>query len=113
MCPIGIGYHTRVKTIDEWAFSSCTGLTSVIIGDGVEKIERNAFKNCSALQDVYYKGTESDWNSIAIEYLNNSLKEATRYYYSETEPALNEDGTDYDDNYWRYVDGAVVVWEME
>jgi hypothetical protein len=45
--------------------------------------------------------------------LNNSLKEATRYYYSETEPALNEDGTDYDDNYWRYVDGAVVVWEME
>lgn len=35
------------------------------------------------------------------------------YYYSETEPELNSDGTAYDGNYWRYVDGVPTVWKKE
>lgn len=41
---------------------------------------------------------------------NDKLTYADRYYYSETEPALNEDGSGYDGNYWRYADGVPTPW---
>lgn len=48
-----------------------------------------------------------------IQYPNDPLTNATRYYYSENEPALNGSGTDYDGNYWHYdTDGKTpVVWK--
>ena len=39
-----------------------------------------------------------------IENYNAELVEATRYYYSETEPA--DDG-----NFWHYVDDVPAKWE--
>ena len=37
----------------------------------------------------------------------------TRYYYSESEPALNAEGA-YDGNYWHYdSEGNVVIWIKE
>jgi len=62
---------------------------------------------------VYYKGTTEDWDKIIFDgSFNANLRNATRYYYSETEPALNADGTAYDGNYWHYAaDGITpVVW---
>ena len=34
------------------AFSGCTGLTSVVIPEGVEEIQEFTFKKCTALTDV-------------------------------------------------------------
>ena len=44
-----------------------------------------------------------------------ALATATRYYYSATEPALNEDGTSYCGTDWRYAaDGVTIVeWRKE
>ena len=42
--------------------------------------------------------------------VTNSSTNATRYYYSESKPTLNTDGTAYDGNYWRYVDSVVTPW---
>lgn len=41
---------------------------------------------------------------------NYYLGLASWYYYSETEPELNDTGTEYKGNYWRYVDGKPTVW---
>ena len=41
-----------VKEIAENAFANCAALTSVEIGDGVEKIGKKAFYNCTALTTV-------------------------------------------------------------
>lgn len=38
-----------VVTIDDNAFSKCTGITSIKIGNGVEKLGANAFNGCSNL----------------------------------------------------------------
>ena len=63
---------------------------------------------------MYYAGTEEKWGAIKIESWNSALTSATRYYYSETEPALNADGTAYDGNFWHYdTDGNVVIWKKE
>lgn len=95
------------------AFYNCRGLTSITIGSDVTTIVNEAFYNCMGLTSVYYKGTKSKWNNISIGNGNSYLTSATRYYYSETEPPLNSDGTAYDDNYWHYdTDGkTIVIWK--
>ena len=105
-----------VTSIGEYAFGYCSGLTSVTIGNSVTSIGDSAFYNCSRLKTVFYKGLAEQWNKISIDsYGNNSLTSATRYYYSETEPALNAEGTAYNGNYWHYdTDGITpVIWKKE
>ena len=41
-----------MTTIEYYAFSYCSGLTSVIIGNGVESIGEGAFLNCLGLTSV-------------------------------------------------------------
>ena len=105
-----------VTSIGNSAFSGCSGLTSITIPDGVASISKWAFYNCSGLKIVFYEGTKEQWNKISIDLFNNDdLTSATRYYYSETEPALNSDGSTYDGNYWHYdTNGTTpVIWKKQ
>ena len=103
-----------VTSIGWSAFSGCTGLMNITIPDSVTSIGYAAFSGCTGLTSVYYKGTKSKWNKISIGDDNSNLIYKTRYYYSETEPALNSDGTGYAGNYWHYdTDGNVAIWKKE
>ena len=44
---------TGGSAIDSYAFSGCTGLTSIVIPDSVTSIGENAFKECTSLNAVY------------------------------------------------------------
>ncbi len=96
------------------AFSDCRSLLGVIIPNSVTSIGYSAFNNCVGLSSVYYKDTETEWNTISIDYSygwNIYLAGATKFFYSETEPKLNSDGIAYDGNYWHYdSSGNIVVW---
>ena len=92
-----------VTSIGGYAFWDCRSLTSVVIGGSMTSIGMWAFHNCNSLTSVYYKGTASEWPAIFIDSYNSPLKNATWYYYSETEPTE-------EDNYWHYVDGEVTIW---
>ena len=70
-CPDG------VTSIGYYAFSGCSSLTSVTIPDSVTSIGDYAFYGCSSLKDVYYGGTEEQWNQIAIGDYNGALTNAT------------------------------------
>ena len=107
--------NANTKVISSSAFYGCSGLTSITIPDSVTSIGWYAFYNCKELKTVFYKGTVKQWNQITINTGNNYLINARRYYYSENEPALNADGTAYDNNYWHYdVDGKTpVIWKKE
>ena len=101
-----------VTSIGNSAFYYCGSLTSIMIPDSITSIGDYAFTNCSNLTSVYYKGTAETWANITIDDLNEPLTNATQYYYSESEPALNADGTAYDGNYWHYNEnGEITVWK--
>lgn len=105
----------NVTTIGDSAFRNCTSLSSITIPDSVKSIGRYIFDACNSLKTIFYTGNEEQWNNILICSYNNNLQSATRYYYSETEPALNADGTAYISNYWHYdTDGKTpVIWKKE
>ena len=73
-----------VTTIGARAFGNCTVLTSVTIGSGVTTIGEAAFDGCSSLTDVYYTGTEAQWNAISIGIDNTALTGATIHFGTPT-----------------------------
>ena len=54
-----------VTSIGEKAFSGCSGLTSVTIGNGVTSIGYQAFYGCSGLTSIYYTGDVARWCEIS------------------------------------------------
>lgn len=54
-----------VKAIEFATFKACEALTSIVIPAGVEIIDAEAFSNCTKLTDVYYRGTEAEWQAIS------------------------------------------------
>ena len=85
-------------------FSDCEALTSITISGNITSIGKYAFSGCTALESVYFEGTESDWAKISLGSNNSSLTEATIYYFSETAPETTG-------RYWHYDEnGNIAVW---
>jgi hypothetical protein len=71
--------------INNGLFKNCGRLESIVIPTSITKVQPDAFLYCSNLKDVYYKGTEEQWNSIDINYTNYYLKNATIHYNYQPE----------------------------
>lgn len=69
-----------VLSIGKESFYEQTDLTSIIIPDSLTDIGTGAFWGCSFIKDVYYTGSESEWNEIAIASDNECLTNATIHY---------------------------------
>ncbi|MBP5177351.1 MAG: leucine-rich repeat domain-containing protein [Clostridia bacterium] len=101
-----------IKTVAGYAFRSCQSLESVIMR--AVAIENGAFDGCRTLKSLFFTDARSAVGELSIAEENDKFYGATRYYYSQTEPPLDEFGLDYNDNYWYYGDdGAPVVWKKQ
>lgn len=98
-----ITFPSSVQSMGSYAFCHCPALTSLSLPDGMTAISDNLFWNCGklasvtipasvtniawgafdecvALTDVYYGGTESDWDAVTIGDYNTPLTSATVHY---------------------------------
>ena len=70
-----------IVNIGKESFNSCYNLSNVIIPDSVTSIGDSAFSICENLKDVYYTGTQDNWNKInGISSVNDNLVNATIHY---------------------------------
>lgn len=76
-----ISIPSGVTSIGEHAFRNCKGLKQVYIPASVTEIGETAFYN-SGVEDVYYGGSEEQWNKIEISDYNDALTSATIHYNS-------------------------------
>ena len=96
----------NIIKVNENAFYNCGELKKVIISNKNIIILNDAFIGCNEIEELFYKGTVDEWysNFDIANSGNETLRDAKRYYYSETEPSKEE-------NYWHYVNGEIVIWE--
>lgn len=101
-----------VTSLGEQSFYGCAKLHTIVVPASLASVGKEAFLN-AVLECVYYAGeTQAQWNTIkfatggGLTFGDGSdvLKDATRYYYSETAPTgLNPK--------WHWVDGVPTLWE--
>lgn len=90
-----------VTTIDSGAFAWAKKMTGIVIHAGVTKIGYAAFNGCSELQEVFYCGTQEQWESIQIiaSYNEALLNANIRYNVAYGVPGdVNGDGEINDDD---------------
>lgn len=78
----------NLKTISELSLACCT-FESITIPKTVTKIEMAAFAGCENLQDVYFEGTEEEWNAIDISwsgywFVHNGYLSAAEIHFQDS-----------------------------
>lgn len=58
--------------IGQNSFTNCSQLKEISIPEGIKEIGAYAFHNCG-ITDVYYGGSEEDWNNVDIKSGNDIL----------------------------------------
>ena len=82
----GVEIPHGVESIGASAFASCSAFTTVIIPDSVTEIGIAAFTGCP-LKDIYFTGTEAQWNSVSkIGDTAATVSKATMHYEYKPEP---------------------------
>lgn len=70
----------EVTSIGPNAFLSCVELTYLTLTNSITDIGESAFCYCNSLSDVYFLGTEAEWNSINVADGNFCLLDATIHF---------------------------------
>lgn len=91
--PYAFYHHPRVEqiviedgliAIEESAISWSYYLKSVVIGKGIKSIHSSNFYNCEQLTDIYFKGTQEEWNAIDTPG-GNDLPSNVTYHFNYVE----------------------------
>ena len=75
-----------VSMFDEESFSNCSGIQSLAIPTSVTTIKNGAFFECQDIGDVYYAGSEAQWNAISIGSSFNTALTNANIHFNSTGP---------------------------
>lgn len=123
-----------VTSVGKYCFASCTELSFVVVGEKAN-VKEKSFDCCFSLQtivirnkniviegyvffeienplNIYYYGDAITWKTCDISVtFNEAFTDGKVYFYLESEPSLNEEGTAYDGNYWHYAEDGITPVE--
>ena len=84
-----IKISSTLKEILPSAFCGCTNITEIELPQSVQSIWHSAFLNCTHLKDVYYNGSEEQWQEISIEKGENDNLLNANIHYNSTLPEIS------------------------
>lgn len=75
----------KMTTIPEERFRECAKLTEIYIPASVNKLEYHSLGYPTSVKDIYYGGSESQWNKVEIgEYDKNDITSSATIHYNST-----------------------------
>lgn len=77
-----VKFPSTLKEIGEYAFNGCANIESFIIPRSLKKIKCH---NLQGAQEIYYQGSEDEWNRIDIDPSNYLYKIYFNYFYGFTD----------------------------
>ena len=96
-----------ITEIGNCTFCGCESIKSVTIPASVKSIDFYAFENCNSLTDVYFSGSEEQWNSIFIDETNTHLVNANIHYQISTSLKYGKDRFSFSNDITGYVGETV------
>lgn len=72
-----------LETVAEEAFNWCSSIENLIIGRNLQEIALSAFGKCYAIRNVYYTGTQEEFQAVSIAEGNSKLTDAFYFYEHE------------------------------
>lgn len=80
-----------VQIVSSYAFEGCPQLTDLVLPRSLTTVHHGAFGN--AVQNVYYAGSEDEWNGITIMPQNEALLAANFFFHSSGPEELQYSGS--------------------
>lgn len=87
--PAGVG------EIKPYTFHKCIRLNEITLSDNIQNIGQNAFGLCSQLENVYFTGTEEEYNSINIHASNTTLTKEKVNFVVPTIEIVSKSGNEF------------------
>lgn len=86
-------FESGTTSIPYDTFNNCWSIAAVELPATVTAIAERTFVNCGTLKNIYFGGTESQWNAISIGERNDALTGATVHFGSSmpAEPVQPEE----------------------
>lgn len=69
-----------VTSLSKATFIRDSKLKTVVLSGSLTEILDDAFMECTSLQDIYFRGAESDWAKVQISTVNNDLSKVAMHY---------------------------------
>ena len=66
-----------ITVLEPGSFRGSKNLTRLMIPTSVAHIKNGAFRDCTSLKDVYYTGTQAQWEAINLEHSDKIVGDAT------------------------------------
>lgn len=104
----GVGELVRMDGWYVGTFAGCTALETIQIPASMYEIDEYTFKDCAALTDVYFTGTQSEWETLSIGTNNDSLLNAN-VTFGAYEPSVIEPGDVNADGVIDAIDAALIL----
>ena len=108
-----------VQTIGDYAFYLCEDMTVIVIPASVTEIGAGAFVGCGNLVEVYFAGSEEQWQQIVIGSGNENLRNVEIYYETIPGSLTAEDlsayqlGTVVDEGTAAAENGNTLSWTLD
>jgi hypothetical protein len=102
---VNVTLPESVKEIGVKAFYQCEELKSITFPKSIKKVEEYAFEGCGSITDVYYTGTEAEWDKVLVSPNNLGLRRATMHYNA----VASMEGVQYEINSIAALENQVVV----